>query len=213
MNENDRIIVRIWLPRVDKQKSSALDVVKARCVDSEREVSIGHSSLEIVRTEKYISLWPNTSSSNTGSLAGICTPINPSYHTALTEDIEAENREPDVIVCLYSLKIGNITSIFDEIHKSSSGYKLIGDSSIGSGEGHSCCSLVYSLLQFGGIEELSASEGSTLHSVVVTPANFAEFIKDAKRKELEKYPETREYPRIGNEYLPEPIAKGWCNML
>lgn len=50
--------------------------------------------------------------------------------------------------------------------------------------------------------------------VVVTPDNFANFIKNAKQSEWEKYPETQAFPLIDNEYVPEPIVKSnFCSIL
>ena len=112
---------------------------------------------------------------------------------AFEKDKEAEdNRDPEIVFCLYSLDNGKIIDRFIELKKQTENWTLFGDNILllKGRTVHSCASLAYDLLKSGGIYNLISSAFSSKYSSVVSPDALVKAIKVAKLEERKQYPET-----------------------
>jgi hypothetical protein len=217
-DENDRVIVRIWTSEYNKAHPGE---------------DIGHVSIEIPsltmknpaydkndpKSKKeipfYVSLWPAEGIKLGGE--GTFTPTKHTFHLDYKTDCGAEDRIPELTICLYGLKKGSIKQKFFDIcagksikkslikgDKEFQGWVLIGGNRlINHNSGESCASLAYKLLKAGGIYDSIRSGYSSQFASVVAPDNLAEAIKCAKKYELEKYPETKNFVYKGESSIAD----------
>ena len=200
LQENDHVIVRIWLSTVDDQPTNAKAAViagrtaaKTSGKKGSDDANVGHVSLQTVN--HYISLWP-------GAAPNSLNRVVKGKLNQLADDIAGEGRQPHHTIYLYSLNNKAIEAAFDDIREEGTKWVLTGDSSFTDGDkGHSCVSLVYALLQRGGLDKLLDSIDSSSHasthpamaSGLISPNEFADHIHKAKHDELEHYAETKQF--------------------
>lgn len=194
-DKSNQVIIRIWFPKVNNKPTGIFKAASTSATKEKKDANVGHVSIET--KNNYVSMWPSEAIGNMFKL------FPSAYHT-LGQDEQAESGPADLYLRLYSLNSEKIDDAFKKVQETGVGYVFVGDSSLASDEGQSCCSLAYFLLQAGGIDKLDARQGSTMKSSVVTPGNFADFIKRVKKKEVELHPETEDYSRESNEYFPDP---------
>lgn len=213
-SEDQRVIIRIWMPKVDGDEVKAKKAIKKTVKDEkkgveDRKINVGHVSIET--PTQYISLWPSAQhelhDSNKAEetsvlfrLQAICKPDFHSY----AEDVAAEGCDNDLTVCLYSLTASAIDAEFKRHQDSDIGWTLVVSSSQKQAVGQSCASCAYQLLKTGGIAVLTSTNPGRF---AITPDSLAELAQEAKRAELKRYPETRAFV-LANEgqYLPEEGA-------
>jgi hypothetical protein len=175
LKENDRVIIRLWLP------------------DNE---GCGHVSIETQSPQNYYSLWPKHDFDIKNSGSGLFTSTQHKLHT-YEDDLKAEGRDPEVRVALYRLHGRSMRRKFDTIKENLNGWRLIGSHALARitnmTSGESCASLAYRLLVAGGLNQLVSSSVSTKESIVVTPTDLSKIAKQAKQYELTHYPETKEF--------------------
>ena len=196
LSEDHRVIIRIWLPSIanrDVKTSKAL----AKAAIGTKATNIGHVSIQTTGPNgQYASLWPERPVGNAFRL------INADYHSLVQDEI-AEGGLPDILVSIYSLDLDRINKSFAKLREEKGGnqvkYSLIGEG-FSTKEGHNCCSMVYHLLRQGGVDKLNAKKGSSMQTSSIEPRDFADFIKDAKRRELSSCPETDSFFKIDGEY-------------
>jgi len=191
-SEQNRVIIRIW--------SSGWKGGE----------NVGHISVETTMPKNYMSLWPSQrkTSSSAGFFQDMATPISPDFKADYKADVIAERRKCDITLCLYSLKSSRINkefnSFLEEIKSSEkegkpAGWRLIGSNWLVSliadtgKAAESCASLAYRLLNAGGLYDLISSAYSLGVSSSVVPDVLGKMTKVAKKKELEKYPETQDF--------------------
>lgn len=108
--------------------------------------------------------------------------------------------QANVRIAFYTLSIGRIHQTFNNLKESLKGWKLIGSNILTQAFSSSqlpenCASLVYRLLQAGGMAGLLGSTGASSlcseTSSVVKPDVLVKFLIKAKDTELHKYPKTQ----------------------
>lgn len=195
-SEQNRVIIRIWMPHVNGQESTAIKAIKN--IYKGNEANVGHTSIET--PNQYASIWPHPDA----NVANIFKVYQSNLHS-LADDERAEDGKCDIVVCLYSLNIAAIEDAFKEVRRTNLGYVLSGDFSLAEDGGQSCCGLTNALLRRGGILLLGNNDNS-LAKIVTTPDGLAAFVKEIKAKELEKFKETRNFSKLENEYVPPLIV-------
>ena len=183
LEDTNGVIIRVWTSGFNKGTPGA---------------SVGHVSIEIPKKgdkPHYFSLWPDRSAPHTSM--GIFTPIQGTFHQ-YEDDIMAENRSPETTVCLYGLNVSFMKAEFTKISSDGAnqeiGWVLIGGNRIiNQGKGESCASLAWRLLKVAGIYEEISSSWSSKFSSIITPDNVGKAIMAAKKYELSKHPETKDF--------------------
>ena len=110
-NPNNRVLVRIWLPKANEQPTTALKAVKK--IVTGGEANVGHVSLEIHSQDnelEYASMWPDETENVTNAFKR--------YKAAfkdLDEDIINEDGKPNYLLCFYSLDISSIKGSFNRV--------------------------------------------------------------------------------------------------
>jgi hypothetical protein len=194
---NNRVIIRVWMPHVKGQESTAIKAVKHS--GKGNDSNVGHTSIETA--DQYVSIWPHP----TESVTNIFKLYKSKLHS-LEEDEAAEGGPCDLTVCLYSLNVPEIESAFKEVKETNIGYVLTGDFSAAESGGQSCCGLTNALLRRGGIMLLGSND-SSLARIVTTPDGLARYVKEIKAEELERFKQTREYAVMDKEYIPPPVNR------
>ena len=152
--QNSRVIVRIWT-------SSANLIIKGAA-------DVGHISVEIEASKKYMSLWPFQGSSIRNPETGEYQNKEPALEKAnpwtelfsgveaqdLTEftyeqDLALEENFPDIVLCFYSLSTLKIEEAYDRIVQTHGGQKW---ALFGLGSAKNCASFAYGLLRDGGLD-------------------------------------------------------------
>jgi hypothetical protein len=211
-----RVIINIWLPKINGRGSTTTEFIKALQNNQTDPCTsrIGHVSLET--PNKYASWWPDPRNDEQVGVFNVVGAQNSDYAT----DCSSEGGQPDLRICLYSLKIGDIEDCFANIENDPSyGYVLAGDKIVtrlfNNEKGQSCCGLAYEILAAGGLLKLGSIHMDLKSKwVIVTPANFAELVKNSKQKEWGIYPETQSFSQIPNEYIPHPaLQSNLCSIV
>jgi hypothetical protein len=182
----DRVTIRIWTSVFNKTL---------------RGEDVGHISIET--SDSYMSLWPK------GRPSGIAQAFfqkrPPHYMSSYKDDLEAEGRSPELIICLYSLNGEEIEEEFTRIKDKIDGWALFGGNALIDRNGaESCVTLAYKLLKKGGLYELISSGNSSRFASVISPDNLSDAIVKAKKEELIIYPETSDY-RFEEETVVEVL--------
>lgn len=203
LTEISRVIVNIWLPRVNDEIATSLHFIKsleAKKLDPTKLNRIGHVSIET--PNQYASWWP-APDANRVKIFNVVKAANSTYADDCSPG--GEGTVPDLRICLYSLDVQAIEDCFEHVENSDYGYVLAGDKKtvrlFNTEKGQSCCGLAYELLAAGGILDLSQiHQDLKLKYIVVTPENFSEFMQNTKQAESKKFPETDGFSKIEYEY-------------
>lgn len=209
LTADTKVIVNVWLPKLNGQVCTAQEFIIAHSAGKVNQSNsrIGHVSMET--RSMYASWWPNPQDDEQVEKFNVVHAQNSTY----AEDVYNEGSAPDLRVCFYSLNVVEIEDCFNKIESNPDfGYVLSGDKKVArllnDERGQSCCGLAYELLMAGGISaHNSIHKDLKLKWVIVTPDNFANFIKNAKQSEWDTYLETQAFPVIDSEYVPEPIVR------
>lgn len=191
-------IVRIWLPR---------RINGEFCVAHSAE-NVGHTSLET--KEIYASFWPDweaeTMKKNTGNgyINALLGTAKGACNGSLDRDIKGEamenlnekERQPDVVVILYSLNVEKINKSFMNFQESkvSDRWSLGGRNmfnKFNNDAGQSCSGLVYDLLEAGGIFKLDYPFDIT-RKFVIAPDGIAKIVVRASEYEKDHRLQGRE---------------------
>jgi len=169
------------------------------------EGNFGHVSMKTSGVDGiYGSHWPGIERTATGMIK---TGVKAFEDRTLDEDITAEEPFNPISVTLYSLNRKDMHNEYRELCRrlwSLKGSKVI------IADTENCSSFVYKILSAGGINDLSAkcsALGSYFRFNPLEPKDLLECLLDAKRRELELYPETEEYDELDandenkNEFL------------
>jgi hypothetical protein len=157
LKKDNYVTLRIWLPRLNGQSASSLEVIKAMAgysdivIDKTKNTRVGHASLET--KNKYASWWPGEDLATANQISALLKVVK-AENSELMKDkfsegkavngcIDISTAVPDVLVTLYSLNVKHIEDLFDdireegnenikvasdgEIKKSKTGYVLIGN--------------------------------------------------------------------------------------
>jgi len=205
LSRHQPVTVRVWIPKKDEDVS---------LLDGD----FGHISVEIgsdlnEANRRYISLWSKGSiesvkrESKIGTIIaairtpGLFSPVEyESYN--LRDDMLEEGREPEYTQALYSLDIPKMIETYDKEIKNTTGWVLIGENILlNRGKAHSCSTLAYKILIAGGIKNLfnSGTVSAPNLSSITTPTRLMDAVKEAKRNELKKYPESRDFDTYEND--------------
>jgi len=168
---------------------------------------VGHVSLGIGKDEEtYVSFWPTDAGKATAS--GLFNPIGFENKVDYLADLSAEGRMPEFTIKLYSLHSVAMVLCFNEEIKKTKGWALMGANVLlNRSSGHSCASMAYTVLKAGGIYELIPSRYSSTVSSAPSPDALLNVVMQAKRTELEKYPETQSFNNAGCTAVPESNSK------
>lgn len=158
----------------------------------------GHATVET--NNFYASFWPAVHFN-----PNLKTPVSATHASSPQEDTYQERRKYDGKFTLYSLDEDKINAEFERFEKErntqsslvkESGWSAKGRKTLNQYRGENCSGLAYRLLKAGGINELS-DKCKKLDSkfLTVTPNEIFECVEDAKKKELEKFPETATFKR------------------
>ena len=157
----------------------------------------GHVSTET--NKNYASFWP-TKPFN----PNLITPVPATHALSPAHDISNEKRHFDLKATFYSLDEDKIDKEFEKFEQEraaqgkiqkESGWSAKGSKILNQYRGENCSGLAYRLLKAGGINQLSKTCGALEEKQVITPNDLFACIEDAKKKELERYPETQYFKR------------------
>lgn len=158
----------------------------------------GHATVET--NSFYASFWPTVPFNS-----NLKTPVAAIHASSPQEDTFQERRKYDGKVTLYSLDEDKINIEFEKFENErntqgnlvkASGWSAKGRKPLNQYRGENCSGLAYRLLKAGGINELSENcRKLDSKFLTVTPNEIFECVEDAKKKELEKYPETSSFKR------------------
>ena len=198
----NRVMVFVWLPKVEGQQTEAKHVLnaiqEARSQSCRVDVNVGHVAM--ATPNRYVSLWPGESA------RGNRYKVVDAAYSTIAKDIQNEKGVSDTIVTLYSLDTKAIETTFDAIQDSDDGFVLAGDNtkvrSENDRKGYNCNGLVYALLQRGGIDDITPFGSESRFAFYISPDKFDSYIKEVKAKELTKYSETKDFEKIAGEYIP-----------
>ena len=216
LTADTKVLVNVWLPKLNGEVCTAQEFIIAHSAGKVNQSTsrVGHVSMET--HSLYASWWPNPQDGEQVEKFNVVHAQNSTY----AEDVYNEGSEPDLRICFYSLNVAEIEDCFNNIENNPNiGYVLSGDKKVArllnDERGQSCCGLAYELLMAGGISvHSSIHKDLKLKWVIVTPDNFANFVKNAKESEWEKHPETREFPMLDGEYMPEVAPRNnFCSIL
>lgn len=218
LTEATKVTVNVWLPRLNGEVCTAQAFIAAHSEAATQGLPvtgrIGHASL--ATSTRYASWWPNPEIDEQIRGFNVVGAQNSTYE----DDILSEGSAPDLQVSFYSLDVPAIEACFQDIQDTAVGYVLTGDKVttrlLNEQRGQSCCGLAYELLIAGGISKhASITQDLKARWIVVTPDNFADFIRHAKASEWAAHPETQAFLVAEGEYTPPPPpASGWsCQIL
>lgn len=196
LDENDRVIVRIWTSGFNKVHPGE---------------NVGHISIESENPKRYYSLWPSKPTTTDG--LGLFQVISPELKQDYSADYRAEGRDPEVVICLYSLTGTHIETEFNGIKKNLQGWQLIGSNILSRSGGtakENCSSFAYRLLKAGGIYDSVSSSWSSKFSSIVTPDGLVDLVKSAKQYELREHPETQNFSFDNETGIAPAQEKGGC---
>lgn len=133
-SETNRVIVRIWTSGINPVHHGE---------------DVGHVSIEIPDisvdgSNLYISLWPRHAVEATQIAAKI-----PYVLHSLDDDLQAEDREPEIIYCFYTLDRHKMADKFLQVKTELEGWRLLGNFFVKKDTAESCASLAYKILQVG----------------------------------------------------------------
>jgi hypothetical protein len=206
LEEQNRVIIRVWSPiGLSQAKEMVRSQVPKEATQSQTNLfvkehtsdygSCGHVSIETTNPRGYYSLWPEGGFDMKKDKAGFFKPKKHEQKTYL-EDLEAEGRNPDVAICLYSLDGYALSVNFERLIKNLDGWRLVGSNCVtrlSKKSSESCASLAYRLLDGGGLSKVVSSCVSTHVSSVATPNDLVKIAKEAKQYKLTKYTETKKF--------------------
>ena len=185
LSQYNQVVVRVWT--------------------SKNNVSIpgqftGHISLEIdtdPALKRYVSFWPADGEQDAAKDSGFFKPVPSENKVDLAADVEAEGRHPEYTAVLYSLNTLEMNKKYDAELTNKKGWAGVGNSLLSLKTAHSCASMAYTVLIAGGIKNLLAitTPSHSRLSSITTPDKLAEAVQEAKRAELNKYPETKDYDK------------------
>lgn len=194
-NVENRVVVRIWTSAYNKDRPGE---------------NVGHVSIETTQPKGYMSLWPKAQPTQQGG-SGLFKPIPHEFKQNVAEDYNAELRQPEITVCLYSLNSELLFEKWETEKIRLQGWVLIGHNRlINQGSGDSCSGLAYRLLESGGIYEklISRTYFFSTFSSVVTPDDLGKAVSVAKQQELSLHPETAKFQYVEETPIEElPIGK------
>lgn len=196
---DNRVIIRVWTSQWNKHHPGQ---------------NVGHVSIETESPKGYYSLWPTDQGKNQGP--GLFKPIQKEFKRTYQADRLAEDRDPELTICLYSLNIKGIIKKFNDIKDNLAGWRLVGSNVLSrklkSTNKESCASLAYRLLLAGDIDDLTSSHSSKA-ATIVSPDDLGGLIKDAKKVELKDYPETKKFTYEDETPLAEEKEASSCTIL
>lgn len=207
LTEDSRIIINIWLPKVQGKSTSAKHFLKSYLKESTRDDDrIGHVSVETPNI--YVSWWPNPSDEQQVNIFNVVNSQNSTY----AQDCENEGGDPNLRICLYSLDIAEVEDCFRHVETSGYGYVLAGDKAVtryfNTQKGQSCAGLAYEILMIGGLKKLiNFYRDLEIQWLFVDPYNLSNLLKHAKEAECKLYPETQGFVLIDAEYSSEQVGK------
>ena len=195
VQEKNAVVIRVWT-------SSDNTVAPGE--------NVGHVSLGIGENEEtYVSFWPTTAGKASNSRApGLFKPIESENKVDFAADLQAEARPPEFTFKLFSLNITAMKDCFEREISKTEGWSLVGSNLLlNQGSGHSCASMAYEVLKAGGIYDLLPSRLSSNLSSAPSPDALARAVIEAKKVELEKYPDTQKFVQTDCTPLPETNPK------
>lgn len=173
--EENRVIIRIWTSEYNKKHPGE---------------NVGHVSIETTIPPSYMSLWPK-GQPNEDFMKAVFEKRSSHYMASYNDDFIAEKRAPEITICLYTLNVEKIIDKFNEIKKENENWTLLGNTLlINRGTSHSCATLGYELLKAGEIFDIITSGYSSSYCLIVAPDTLVPAIKEAKKQELKKHPES-----------------------
>ena len=162
LNQENAVIIRIW---------------HSGLLGGEQ---VGHVSLEIVKHQCYISLWPDLDQPRSPAEA------EPKFHT-LVDDMRAEGRNPESTFFIFSLDVESILKIYQDVKQRLELWRLSSQAE----NSDSCATFAFKLLKHGGIETLAPSViGSSLKLLTFSPDGLCTYLIQAVKQERELYPNT-----------------------
>lgn len=208
--ECNRVIIHVWTSKHNKSRAGQ-DV---------GHVSIAIPSLQLPTDpgSGYYSFWPHLVERNH---IGYVMPVpgfymkgyrRPAGVAAVPEgqmyeyDCDAENRDAEISICLYSLNIHKMKQVFEQKKTEVDRWVLIGKNILRrkNNDANSCASLARDLLVAGGIEELLSSSSFCSASI---PDQFVPLLQAAKETENKRYPNTKKFTHPDESTLPK--GKNW----
>ena len=178
-SENNKTRIYIWNPMTERTGKIS------------RYKTCGHVAVKTDDPDAYYSLWPIfPKEQGDGFFSGIPFTFQESYEDDCDAD-KGEGRPADVIICLYTLDGDEIAEKSDQILQN----KFIGWSAKGTTKEASCASFARQILEAGGFGELaSLGFSSSLKKYSsITPGDMRKLAISAKKQELTKHPETKDF--------------------
>jgi tetratricopeptide (TPR) repeat protein len=184
VSSNNWVNVRLW--NAKNREGESTNPIK---VVAGQSGNVGHATVQTPTV--YSSFWPSRTPT------GIKEPVDSQHMPSPEHDIKAEGRQPKVEAVFYSLDAKAIEKEANKMNEEKTQYRLkikeggLKERPIGV---ENCTSSTHRLLVAGGITKLSplCKNPSSLVSGF-TPDNLEQCVVSAKQKELELYPETRQY--------------------
>lgn len=195
------VIINIWLPHLSNQIGDSNQYMKtdARTKLDDNSNFIGHITIETPKY--YVSCRPNP---NNPEEVGIFKVMESKPDIYEIDEHSEDDRDPELLVVLYSLEIDKIENCFDNIKKS----EQRGTHLFSGDKRQSCWKLAYELLVAGDALALNTDFDNTFNKMLmVTPDNFVDFVKNVKAAECKKYTATLNFSRLENEYMPSAATK------
>ncbi|EFA77890.1 hypothetical protein PPL_09390 [Heterostelium album PN500] len=180
---------------------------------------VGHVALET--NNIYASLWPGDAVPETKreQLLKVRAPhlmrdYNDDRLAEATSDGSPRNAE--VVVTLYSLDASKLEHRFEHYKKTLKGWTLAAGTFFRNDEkAESCASLAFRLLESAGLRDLvnEVHHSSITASSAVTPDLIARLVVLAKKAELSKFPETRDFKHINDTFINQSTANVKSNCI
>ncbi|MBY0545293.1 MAG: hypothetical protein K2Q14_07090 [Gammaproteobacteria bacterium] len=223
LNEKNRVIIRIW-PSILHASHPADDV------------DVGHISVQIEgKLMKnpyynaqlpdsqeyipfYVSLWPQRMlpdaikiRADHGNRTGIFFHEPHQFLLSPEQDYQAEGGPPKILFCLYSLDNDAMYDYFESMKNTNqiNGWVLFGGNII-SAQAHSCATLAARILKAGDINNYIVT-GSI--ASITNPDQLSVALARAKQKELENFPETKDFQLFPDETDVIKHQVSTCNII
>jgi hypothetical protein len=208
MQPSNEVKIRIWRSQRENEKQVPAKVAAIKIGITKEEASVGHASIGTREDISYLSHWPangvGLEDKKISVTASSQNPNRPPRTPALDEYAEGRQlsdgrrlpRKPDCVESFFSL---DKEAIEEEIKaQQRQPYRAIDkiDPKFGKPkEGSNCAGSTYRVLEKGGINELSSVCAALKKRglFAITPNDLEACILDAKREELKRYPETKEF--------------------
>lgn len=199
-----QLVIRIWTSQFHS---------------SHKGEDVGHISIEIPNRKMkhpyhqtdpdlqqeipmYISLWPKwvlpddmqENDVISSRRIGLFRPEPHQLVLDAKDDIRIEERKPEIIYTFYSFNIDTMSEKFRAMQAEIKGWVFFGNNFFVP-ESHSCATLAATILKSGDIHDFFSSGSVTS---IISPDQLSIALQRAKRKELEKFPETKQF-RIEDE--------------